>query len=285
MKKNAIVQKITPRDTKAIEIYLREIVKFPILTSSEEISLAQRIHTGDEDALQRMVSCNLRFVISVAKQYIGCGLELDDLISAGNMGLITAAKRFDETRGFKFCSYAVWWIRQSILKALGTEGHTVSLPANKVALLNKVRNVSSSLEQELERTPSTNEISNHLQTDTSELSWVMKAYEMPVSLDAPLKDDETHTPLDSISDTSYSTDDALMKESLRTDLEYSLSALSAKERNIIKMSYGIGHPYQLSFNEIALRMSMSKERVRQIHRTALLRLRQSKYREQLQSHL
>ena len=285
MKKNAIIRKITPRDTKAIEIYLREIVKFPILSSSEEVSLAKRIHNGDENALQRLVSSNLRFVISVAKQYIGCGLELDDLVSVGNMGLITAAKRFDETRGFKFCSYAVWWIRQSILKAIATEGRTISLPANKVALLSKARNASTTLEQELERTPSTTEISNHLQTDTSELSCVLKASEMPVSLDAPLKDDENHTHLDYLSDTTSITDDTLMKESLHTDLEYTLSGLSPRERNIIKMSYGIDHPYQLSFNEIAIRMSMSKERVRQIHHDAIFRLRHSKNKEQLQSYL
>ena len=285
MKKNAIIRKITPRDTKAIEIYLREIVKFPILTSSEEIDLAQRIHNGDEDTLQRLVSCNLRFVVSVAKQYLGCGLELDDLISAGNFGLITAAQRFDETRGFKFCSYAVWWIRQSILKAIATEGRTISLPANKVALLSKARNVSTTLEQDLERTPSTTEISDHLQADSSDLSSVIKASEMPISLDAPLKDDENHTYLDYLSDTTSVTDDALTKESLRTDLEYTLSALSPRERNIIKMSYGIDHPYQLSFNEIAIRMSMSKERVRQLHRDAIFRLRRSKNKERLQSYL
>lgn len=286
MKKLNIRKQLTPRDNKAVDAYLRDIARHPLLTADQEVSLAQRVHAGDEQALQHLIEGNLRFVVTVAKPYMGLGLTFGDLISAGNLGLITAAQRFDETRGFKFCSYAVCWIRQSILKALSQYANTVALPANKQALLTKARKLSSSLEQELERTPSVAEVTDNLDADERDLAWVQNTSEAPLSLDAPLVDDDPSATLgDMLADSTSSTDDSLMGESLHSDLERSFSVLSDRERDIIKLYFGIDHNHPCSFNEIAILMRLSNERVRQIHRDAILRLRHSKYKDQLRAYL
>lgn len=286
MKRLNIRKQLTPRDNKAVDAYLRDIARFKLLTPEQEVSLAQRIHAGDEQALLRLIEGNLRFVVTVAKPYMGLGLTFGDLISAGNLGLIIAAQRFDETRGFKFCSYAVCWIRQSILKALSQYAKTVALPANKQALLTKARKLSSSLEQELERTPSVAEVTESLDADERDLAWVQNTSEAPLSLDAPLVDDDPSATLgDMLADSTSSADDSLMGESLHSDLERSFSVLSDRERDIIKLYFGIDHNHPCSFNEIAILMRLSNERVRQIHRDAILRLRHSKYKDQLRAYL
>ena len=286
MKRLNIRKQLTPRDNKAVDAYLRDIARFKLLTPEQEVSLAQRIHAGDEQALLRLIEGNLRFVVTIAKPYLGLGLSFGDLISAGNLGLITAAQRFDETRGFKFCSYAVCWIRQSILKALSQYANTVALPANKQALLSKARAITASLEQELERTPSVAEVTENLDADERDLAWVQNTSEAPLSLDAPLVDDDPSATLgDMLADTTSSTDDSLMEESLHSDLERSFSVLSDRERDIIKLYFGIDHNHPCSFNEIAILMRLSNERVRQIHRDAILRLRHSKYKDQLRAYL
>lgn len=286
MKRLNIRKQLTPRDNKAVDAYLRDIARHPLLTAEQEVSLAQRIHAGDEQALLRLIEGNLRFVVTIAKPYMGLGLTFGDLISAGNLGLITAAQRFDETRGFKFCSYAVCWIRQSILKALSQYSNTVALPANKQALLSKARAITSSLEQELERTPSVAEVTESLDADERELAWVQKTSEAPISLDAPLVDDDPSATLgDMLVDATSCTDDSLMRESLHSDLEHSFSILSDRERDILKLYFGIDHRHPYTFNEIAAIMRLSNERVRQIHRDAILRLRHSKYKDQLRAYL
>lgn len=286
MKRLNIRKQLTPRDNKAVDAYLRDIARFKLLTPEQEVSLAQRIHAGDEQALLRLIEGNLRFVVTIAKPYLGLGLSFGDLISAGNLGLITAAQRFDETRGFKFCSYAVCWIRQSILKAISQYANTVALPANKQALLSKARAITSSLEQELERTPSVAEVTENLDADERDLAWVQNTSEAPLSLDAPLVDDAPSATLgDMLADSTSSTDDSLMGESLHSDLERSFSVLSDRERDIIKLYFGIDHNHPCSFNEIAILMRLSNERVRQIHRDAILRLRHSKYKDQLRAYL
>lgn len=275
MKNLQINSRITPRASRTIDTYLRDIAQLPLLTSEEEVSLARRIHDGDERALERMVQGNLRFVVSVAKNYQNMGLELEDLISAGNIGLVTAAKRFDETRGFKFCSYAVWWIRQSILQAISKEGRTVALPANQQSLLSKIARTTSRLEQDLGRTPTLAEVAEMLGADEEKVDRLMQVCERPVSLDAPLLEDSAVTRVDTLANHSSRTDDSLMIESLHTEIVSVLAILPQNEQNIIKMSFGIGYAYPYSMDEIALRMKLTRERVRQIQAKALTRLKRS----------
>ena len=278
--------RVTPRDSRSLELYMRDISKLPLLSLDDEVQLAKRIHSGDQQALDQMVLGNLRFVITVAKNYVGFGMELPDLISVGNIGLITAAKRYDETRGTKFCSYAVWWIRQSIMDALIKEGKTITIPAHQVARLSKINNMVSLLEQELLRNPSIDEICDKLEAEKSNLEWLLNISERPVSLDAPVQSDDTPSLTDTLHDSSApNTDDALMRESLHTDLERLLSILSPTESTILKMSFGIGLPRNYSLDEIAMRMDLSRERVRQLYNKALLRLQQSSACEQLKAYL
>lgn len=277
---------ITPRDSRSFNQYLRDISQLPRLSVEEEVSLAQRIHAGDEKALKQMVEGNLRFVITVAKNYQGCGLELSDLISAGNIGLITAARRYDETVGTKFCSYAIWWIRQSILQALAKEGRMVTLPAHQLALLSRIGKESSRLEQELGRAPSRSEVTDRLDENEEHVRRLMRSSERPVSLDAPLQNEEDITRIDSLTDPSAPrTDDNLMKESLHKDIESVLSNLPQNESIILKLAYGIGHSHAYSMEEIALRMRLSRERVRQIHNKALSRLQRGSTKELLRAYL
>ena len=285
MRNLQIKSRITPRASRTIDTYLRDIAQLPLLTSEEEVSLAHRIHNGDERALERMVQGNLRFVISVAKNYQNMGLELEDLISAGNIGLVTAAKRFDETRGFKFCSYAVWWIRQSIMQAISKEGRTVVLPANQLTLLSKMGQESARLEQELERTPTAAEVTERLEANEEHVRWLMHTSERPVSLDAPMLGDEGSMRIDTIADNSFRTDEALMAESLRTEINNALTILPQNEQNIIRMSFGIGQPHPYSMDEIAMKMNLTRERVRQIQVKALTRLKRSSNKDRLKMYL
>ena len=285
MKNLQIKSRITPRKSKTLDTYLRDIAQLPLLTLQEEFELAQRIHSGDELALERMVQGNLRFVVSVAKNYQNMGLDLEDLISAGNMGLVTAAKRFDETRGFKFCSYAVWWIRQSILQAISKEGRTVSLPANQLSLLSKMGQETSRLEQELHRTPTAEEVSERLEANEEHVRWLLHTSARPVSLDAPVLGDEGSMRIDTIAYKSSRTDESLMAESLRTEINNALTILPQNEQNIIRMSFGIGQPHPYSMDEIAMKMNLTRERVRQIQVKALTRLRRSSNRETLKMYL
>lgn len=285
MKNLQIKSRITPRSSRTLDTYLRDIAQLPLLTLQEEFELAQRIHSGDERALERMVQGNLRFVVSVAKNYQNMGLDLEDLISAGNMGLVTAAKRFDETRGFKFCSYAVWWIRQSILQAISKEGRTVTLPANQLSLLSKMGQETSRLEQELHRDPTAEEVTERLEANEEHVRWLLHTSERPVSLDAPVLGDEGSMRIDTIADKSSRTDESLMAESLRTEINNALTILPQNEQNIIRMSFGIGQPHPYSMDEIAMKMNLTRERVRQIQVKALTRLRRSSNRETLKMYL
>lgn len=285
MKNLQINSRITPRASRTIDTYLKDIAQLPLLTPDEEVNLARRIHDGDARALERMVQGNLRFVVSVAKNYQNMGLELVDLISAGNMGLVTAAKRFDETRGFKFCSYAVWWIRQSILQAISKEGRIVALPANQLSLLSKMGREASRLEQELQRSPTAAEVTERLNANEEHVSWLLNTSDRPLSLDAPIQGDDSSMRIDTIADSSTRTDDSLMAESLRTEIERALAILPQSEQSILKLSFGIDHPHPCSLDEIAMQMKLSRERVRQIQAKAITRLRRSSNRERLKMYL
>ena len=272
MKNLQIKSRITPRTSRTIDAYLRDIAKYPLLTVKDESDLARRIREGDNVALERMVQSNLRFVVSVAKNY-------------QNMGLMTAAKRFDETRGFKFCSYAVWWIRQSILQAISKEGRTVSLPANQLSLLSKMRQESSQLEQELHRTPTAEEVTERLEANEEHVGWLVKTSARPVSLDAPVQGDEGSTRIDSIADNSSRTDESLMAESLHKEIDSIIAILPQIEQIVIKLSFGIDQSYPLSLDEIALQLKLTRERVRQIQSKALTRLRNSSHSNRLKMFL
>ena len=286
MRKFQISPRVTPRDSRSIESYMHEIAQIPLLTIDEEVSLAQRIHNGDENAVNSLVTGNLRFVVTVAKRYLNSGLDLPDLISAGNIGLLKAARRFDETRGIKFCSYAVWWIRQSILDSLNKEGRTVTLPANKIAFLSKISKQRTRLEQELQHSPSLSEVTDSLGEDESRVGALMCSAEKPLSLDAPLQDEEDLTRMDTLADPSGAkTDDGLMQESLHYEIENFLSILPEKERNILKMSFGIGQPHPYTLGEIATHMRLSHDRVRHLHCKALRYLKGSKNKERLRGYL
>lgn len=286
MNKLQITPQITPRDSHIVDAYLHDIANQPLLTTDDEVELAQKIRQGDEQALERLILGNVRFVVTVAKKYQNMGLPLSDLISAGNIGLIIAAKRFDETRGIKFCSYAVWWIRQYILQSIAKEGRTVTLPANQLALLSKMNKETALLEQELQRSPSRAEVTESLGADDEKVSVLMRSSQRPLPLDTPLQDDEDMTRLDTLADTSApNPDDGLMHESLQNDVDNALSNLPQSERNILKMHFGIGHPHAYSMEEIAIRMRISRERVRQLHNRAIMRLRNSNTKEQLRAYL
>ena len=264
----------TNRDNRSFDDYLKDINKYPLLSIEEEVRLAQRVRQGDKLAEERLITANLRFVITVAKNYQNEFVTLPDLISAGNMGLIKAARRFDETRGFKFISYALWWIRQSILQTITKEGRFVSLPANKQNFMAKYAKVVSRLEQELERTPSRAEIAKEMDIDESYLSKMLQGVDKPCSLDAPINDDEDSYRIDTVADSSEpSPDDELMRESLCTDVASLLSKLPAQQREVLEMSFGIGGNRAQSLEEIAMRKGLTRERVRQIKTKALARLR------------
>jgi RNA polymerase primary sigma factor len=281
MRQLKITKSITNRGEACFDKYLQDISREQMISPEEEVILAKRIREGDQRALEKLCTANLRFVVSVAKQYQNQGLSLQDLVNEGNVGLIKAAKRFDETRGFKFISYAVWWIRQSILQAIAEQSRMVRLPLNQVGLLTRIRKVQDRLEQEFERAASINEIAERMDIPSDRISSVMKVNSTYVSMDAPLVQDEETKLIDVfMSDDSPETDDNLLNESLSIEIERSLATLSDKESMIIKMFFGLGTPYSFTVDEIALHTNLSRERVRQIKEGALRKLK-GNYRSRL----
>ncbi len=286
MRQLKITKSITNRETASLDKYLQDIGKEELITAEEEVKLAQRIREGDEDALEKLCKANLRFVVSVAKQYQNQGLSLPDLINEGNLGLIKAARRFDETRGFKFISYAVWWIRQSILQALAEQARIVRLPLNQVGSLNKLKKAQSRLEQEFERPPSPNEIAQSLDIDEEKIASVMKISTRYISMDAPLVEDEDTKFLDVFVDESTTgTDEMLMKESLNKEIQRSLATLTEKERQVINLYYGLGMNHGLTLEEIGAKFDLTRERVRQIKEKAIRRLKHTSRSRLLKAYL
>jgi len=286
MRQLKITKSITNRNTASLDKYLQEIGKEDLITAEEEVELARRIKAGDNEALEKLTKANLRFVVSVAKQYQNQGLSLPDLINEGNVGLIKAAKRFDETRGFKFISYAVWWIRQSILQALAEQSRIVRLPLNQVGSLNKIKKVTSRLEQKYERPPSQDEIADEMEVPGHKINSTMKIATRFVSMDAPLASDEETKFVDVYVPTdSPSTDEDLMHESLGREIQRSLSTLSEKERDVINMYYGIGMNHGLTLEEIGAKFDLTRERVRQIKEKAIRRLRHTSRSRLLKAYL
>ncbi|MBP1645730.1 MAG: rpoD [Bacteroidetes bacterium] len=286
MRQLKIAKSITNREIGSLDKFLQDVGKEEMVSAEEEVLLAQRIKNGDQEALDKLVKANLRFVISVAKQYQNQGLSLPDLINEGNLGLIKAAKRFDETRGFKFISYAVWWIRQAILQALAEQSRIVRLPLNQVGALGKIKKESSRLEQYLERNPTIEELSEILDTSRDKLNDVLSISMRAVSMDAPLVGDEDVSLIDVyVDDNAQGTDGTVMQESLSTEIQRTLSVLNKRERDIITLFYGIGQTHGYTLDEIANHINITRERVRQIRDKALKRLKQTAKTEQLQSYL
>jgi len=286
MRQLKITKSITNRNTASLDKYLQDIGKEGLITAEEEVALARRIKTGDKIALEKLTKANLRFVVSVSKQYQNQGLSLPDLINEGNLGLIKAAQRFDETRGFKFISYAVWWIRQSILQALAEQSRIVRLPLNQVGSLNKLRKATSKLEQELERPPSEAEIAEKLEIPDHKVKATMRISTRYVSMDAPLLSDEDSKFLDFFIPTdTEDTDEPLLKKSLGDEIQRSLSSLDQKERDIINMYYGIGKNYSQTLEEIGAKYNLTRERVRQIKEKAIRRLRHTSRSSLLKAYL
>ncbi len=276
MKQLKITKSITNRDAGTLDKYLQDIAKERLLTPEEEVELAQRIRMGDQRALDQLVRSNLRFVVSVAKQYQNQGLSLQDLITEGNMGLIKAARRFDETRGFKFISYAVWWIRQSILQAVAEQARIIRLPLNQVGAISKLKKTAAMLEQEYHRKPSTEEIAREMDLPESKVQTLMGMNVRQISTDAPLDDDDEGNFLDVyVEQDSVATDEAVENESSQNAVKRSLNALSDKERKVIDMYYGIDSAREYSLDEIAMELGISRERTRQIRDRALKRLKSS----------
>jgi|TARA_B110000285_G_C15131895_1_gene624177 RNA polymerase primary sigma factor len=286
MRQLKITKSITNRETKSLEKYLQDISKEGMITAEQEVELAKRIKLGDELALEMMVRANLRFVVSVSKQYQNQGLTLPDLINEGNLGLIKAAGKFDETRGFKFISYAVWWIRQSILQALADQARIVRLPLNQVGSLNKINRTLARLEQEFERVPSAGEVADYLEISEEKVSDTMKISGRHVSVDAPFKEGEDHGLLDVLSnDASPKTDALIMRESLLKEIDRSLQTLGERESQVVKLFYGIGMQHALTLDEIGDKFELTRERVRQVKEKAIKKLRQNSRSKLLRSYL
>lgn len=276
MRQLKISKQVTNRDTASFDKYLQEIGRVDLITADQEVELASRIKKGDNAALERLVKANLRFVVSVAKQYQNQGLSLPDLVNEGNLGLIKAAQRFDETRGFKFISYAVWWIRQAILQAIAEQARIVRLPLNKIGNITKINRTFASLEQFHEREPSLDEIAEQLDITASEVSDFMKISGRHVSVDAPISDeDDSSSMLDLMSDdqSTNSPENELNSESLRSEIERSLATLSFREATVLKMYYGIGYKNPFTLDEIGSSLELTRERVRQIKEKSLRRLK------------
>jgi RNA polymerase primary sigma factor len=273
MRQLKITKQVTNRDTPSLDKYLQEIGKVDLISPEEEVLLARRIRAGDNDALARMVKANLRFVVSVAKQYQNQGMTLPDLINEGNLGLIKAAQRFDETRGFKFISYAVWWIRQAILQSLAEQARIVRLPVNKIGSINRINRAYSKLEQEFEREPSAQEIAELLELAPEDVKDSIRTNGRTLSMDAPISSEEDNDMYDVIqNDETPSPDRNLINESLAYEIERALSTLSPREAKVLKLYFGIGmkHPYTLE--EIGEELSLTRERVRQIKEKAIKRI-------------
>ena len=286
MRQLKITHSITNRDIKSLDKYLQDICSEELLSPDEEVQLAQRIKQGDQAALERLTKATLRFVVSVAKQYQNQGLSLPDLINEGNVGLIKAAKRFDETRGFKFISYAVWWIRQSILQAIAENSRIVRLPSNQLGALNKLKKEISKLEQQLERPPSEEELSELLDIPEDKIKAILGISGRHISIDAPLVADEDVNFVDVLpNEDTPPTDSSLMQESLSLEIERCLSTLTEIEREVIKMYFGIGIAHPLSLDEIAMKFNLTRERVRQIKEKGIKRLKNSSKSKHLMSYL
>ena len=286
MRQLKITKSITNRESQSLDKYLQEIGKEDLITAEDEVELAKRIKQGDQAALEKMTKANLRFVVSVAKQYQNQGLTLPDLINEGNLGLIKAAQRFDETRGFKFISYAVWWIRQSILQALAEQSRIVRLPLNQVGSLNKINKAFSRLEQEYERPPSSSEIAQALDLPEEKVADTMKVSGRHVSVDAPFVDGEDNSLLDVlVNNDSPKADTMLMRESLQREIERSLSTLTERERDVVKLFFGIGMNHGLTLEEIGSKFDLTRERVRQIKEKAIRRLRHTSRSKLLKAYL
>ena len=285
MRQLKITQSITNRESQSLDKYLHEIGKVDLITAEEEVILAQKIREGDQAALERLTKTNLRFVVSVAKQYQNQGLTLGDLINEGNLGLIKAAKRFDETKGFKFISYAVWWIRQSILQAIAEQSRIVRLPLNQVGSLSKISKAFSKLEQEYEREPSPEELADILETTVDKISDTLSNSGRHVSMDAPFVQGEENTLLDVLENHEPNTDSNLINESLSEEIKRSLSTLTEREKEIIVLFFGLGTNHQLSLEEIGEKFNLTRERVRQIKDKALQRLCHTSRSKILKSYL
>ncbi|RYD73360.1 MAG: RNA polymerase sigma factor RpoD/SigA [Sphingobacteriales bacterium] len=286
MRQLKIVKQITNREHKSLDKYLQEIGSVEMVTADEEVELAVRIRNGDEQALERLVNANLRFVVSVAKQYQNQGLPLGDLINEGNLGLIKAAQRFDETRGFKFISYAVWWIRQSILQSLAEQARMIRLPLNRIGALSKINKAAALLEQRFEREPSTAEIAVLLELTEDNIQEYLNVAPRHISIDAPINTDDES----SLSSTMENTDEpkpdhVLMRESLQSQITNTLTILSEKERCVVSYFFGINQIREHSLEEISSEMDLTRERVRQIKENAIRKLRNSKRTAQLKAYL
>ena len=287
MRQLKITKSITNRESQSLEKYLQEIGKVELITPEEEVKLAIRIKQGDHLALEKLTKANLRFVVSVAKQYQNQGLTLPDLINEGNLGLIKAAQRFDETRGFKFISYAVWWIRQSILQALAEQSRIVRLPLNKVGLTNRISKAYSQLEQEFEREPTPEELAFLLDIDAEEIAATLGVAARHVSMDQPLSDGEDSTLIDVlINKNAVSTDNELVfKASLKTEIDRSLSTLTERQKDVIRFFFGIGLDHALSLEDIGEHFNLTRERVRQIKDKAITKLRSASRCKLLRTYL
>ena len=286
MRQLKITNQITVRESQSLERYLQEIAKEELITAEEEVSLAKRIQKGEQEALSKLVRANLRFVVSVAKQYQHQGLTLSDLINEGNVGLIKAAERFDETRGFKFISYAVWWIRQSIMQAIVDQGRMVRLPLNKVGSYNKYNKLASKFIQENEREPTPEEISDLLDIKFSDLKDVLKSARRHSSVDAPINDEDKGSMVDLMSNDSEPVpDDELMDESLRLQIQGIMKVISHREAAILNNYYGLNGNESLTLEEIGCKFDLTRERVRQIKEKAIRRLRNSSKSKELRAYL
>jgi len=273
MRQLKITKQVTNRDTPSLDKYLQEIGKVELISPDEEVNLARRIKSGDPDALSKLVKANLRFVVSVAKQYQNQGMSLPDLINEGNLGLIKAAQRFDETRGFKFISYAVWWIRQAILQALAEQARIVRLPVNKIGSINRINRAFSRLEQEFEREPSSQEIGEMLEMASDEVKDSLKTNGRTVSMDAPISSEEDNNMYDVLqSNDAPSPDRNLINESLAYEIERALSTLSPREAKVLKLYFGINMKHPFTLEEIGEELTLTRERVRQIKEKAIKRI-------------
>lgn len=287
MRQLKISQQITKRESKSLEKYLQDVSKEEMITAEEEVELAIKIQSGDERALNRLVRANLRFVISVAKQYQNTGLTLEDLINEGNLGLIEAAKRYDHTKGFKFISYAVWWIRQSILKAAADNSRTIRLPHNRLGEIQKISKASNEFEQKNERTPTADELSDLTEMDVAKVEMSLKMSKKQVSIDAPMSNDDDNNSLVSVLENSDTPDpsNSLLQESLSQDLERTLAYLKGMEAEVIRLFYGLGGSSEMTLEEIGNTFGLTRERIRQIKERGLRRLRRVSNQTNLQTYL
>ena len=288
MRQLKITKQVTNRETASLDKYLQEIGRVDLISAEEEVELARKIKDGDQAALEKMVKANLRFVVSVSKQYQNQGLTLPDLINEGNLGLIKAAQRFDETRGFKFISYAVWWIRQSILQALAEQSRIVRLPLNKIGSINKINKAFAQLEQKFERPPNADELADMLDLTTQEVKQSLRNAGRHVSMDAPLKDgDESSSNMYEVlqSGDSPSPENGLITESLRREIERSLSTLTTREADVVRLYFGLNGQHPMTLEEIGERFDLTRERVRQIKEKAIRRLKHTSRSKILKTHL